>query len=206
MMTCLRFASIVVLLAACAPRVVPVTGVSGEDCLAAAAPAFTSELYNASVDVMGNHIGGLMFFKTMPDSSHRVVFTTETGLTFFNFQWDKAGNFTAQHVIKKLNRKVIINLLRKDIELMLVPATYTRIAEQQSDNLYAVPFRKEMVWFSTSGCRTLEIAEVKADEMVKTRATFFPKHKNVPDSVYIQHLNFNMQIGLKRIDRTNASE
>lgn len=205
-MTYLRFVSIVLLLAACAPRYSPVTAVSGEHCLRAAAPIFTSELYNASVDVMGNHISGLMFFKTMPDSSHRVVFTTETGLTFFNFEWDEAGNFTARHVIKKLDRKVIINLLRKDIELMIVPAAYIRIATQQSDNLYAIPFKKETIWFATSGCRTLETAEVKAAETLKTRATFFPKHKNVPDSVYIQHLNFNMQIGLKRIDRTDASE
>lgn len=205
-MTYLRFASFIFLLAACAPRVASITGVSGEHCLRAAAPAFTSELYNASVDVMGNHISGLMFFKTMPDSSHRVVFTTETGLTFFNFEWDKAGNFKAQHVIKKLDHKVIVNLLRKDIELMIVPASYTAKARQQHDNMYFVSSKKEVIWFATSGCRAIEQVEVKARDVYKTRVTFFPKHKNVPDSVYIQHLNFNMQIDLKRIDRTNASE
>lgn len=206
MMTYLRFVSIVLLLAACTPRVASLTGVSGEHCLRAAAPAFTSELYNASVDVMGNHISGLMFFKTMADSSQRVVFTTETGLTFFNFEWDKAGNFKAQHVIKKLDRKVIVNLLRKDIELMIVPVTYTAKAEQQHDNMYFVRSKKETIWFATSGCRAIEQVEVQSKDAFKTRATFFPKHQNVPDSVYIQHLNFNMQIGLKRIDRTNASE
>jgi hypothetical protein len=205
-MTYLRFASIVFLLAACAPAITLTTDVAAEQCLATAAPAFTSELYNASVDVYGNHISGLMFFKTMPDSSQRVVFTTETGLTFFNFEWDKAGNFTPSHVIKKLNRKAVINLLRKDLELIVVPATYTRSVRTQSDNLYSVPMKKETVWFTTSGCRTLEMAEIKTGTTVKTQATFYPKHKNVPDSVYIRHLNFNMQLALKRIDRADASE
>ncbi len=201
----LPFGSVWMLLMACAPAVIP-SGTPDAVCLQAAAPVFQQELYNASVDVYGNHISGLMFFKTMPDSSKRVVFTTETGLTFFTFQWDKHGAFTVQHVIKKLNRKVVINLLRKDLELMLLPPAYTTRAIRHNDNQYAVPLKKETIWFTTSGCRTLSQAEVKAGDVVKTRALFFPRQKNVPDSVYIQHLNFNMQLALKRLEQDHASE
>src|SRR6186713_3460231 len=102
MMRYLLFSSIL-FLAGCASKTQPsVTDKTAGKCLSTAAPALKNELYRAGVDVYGNHISGLMFFKTMPDSSTNVVFTTETGLTFFNFSWSKAGDFRVRYVIKKL--------------------------------------------------------------------------------------------------------
>lgn len=171
-------------------------------CLTTAAPAFKSELYKASVDVYGNHISGLMFFKTMPDSSQNVVFATETGLTFFNFSWSKSGEFKVQHVIEKLDRKVVINLLRKDLELILIPSTYKSKAKSEPDNTHSVELRKEKIFFSVSqDCQSLQKAEVKHDNKIKTKVSYFPANKNIPDSVNIEHLNFNMQLALSRIER-----
>src|SRR6188768_3523231 len=41
--------------------------------------------YTAAVDVYDTHISGLLLIKNMPDSSIRVVFTNEAGVTFFDF-------------------------------------------------------------------------------------------------------------------------
>lgn len=200
------FGSLLVLLA-CASQTNPVTG-SGtrSNCLFTAAPAFKTELYKASVDVYGNHISGLMFFKTMPDSSHNVVFTTETGLTFFNFSWSKSGEFKVQHVIERLDRKVVINLLRKDLELILIPSTYTSKAQAEPDKTHSVQFKKEKIFFFVSqDCSALEKAEVRHEDKIRTKVLFFPSTKNIPDSVNIEHLNFNMQLALGRLSR-HASE
>lgn len=171
-------------------------------CVNTAAPNFKTELYKASVDVYGNHISGLMFFKTMPDSSQNVVFTTETGLTFFNFSWSKTGEFKVRHVIEKLDKKVVINLLRKDIELILVPKSYKDRAQLEPDNTHSVALKKETVFFTVSeNCRSLQKAEVKHDNKIKTKVSYFPVNKNIPDSVNIEHLNFNMQLALGRIER-----
>lgn len=175
-------------------------------CLNTAAPAFKTELYKASVDVYGNHISGLMFFKTMPDSSQNVVFATETGLTFFSFSWSKSGEFKVQHVIEKLDRKLVINLLRKDLELILVPSTYKNKARLEPGNVYSVQFKKEQIFFFVSqDCNSISKAEVRHQDKIKTKVLFFPQTKNVPDSVNIEHLNFNMQLALGRLSR-NASE
>src|SRR5687768_4825617 len=81
--------------------------------------ALPTNLYNASVDVVGKHIGGLLFIKEMPDSSRRLVFTNQAGLTFFDFEFDKQGKFTVKRIIDDLNRKSVVNLLQKDFELLM---------------------------------------------------------------------------------------
>lgn len=46
-------------------------------------PSFSVALYNTQVDVMGNHLSGLLLIKKMPDSSVRMVFSNEIGFKFF---------------------------------------------------------------------------------------------------------------------------
>src|SRR3954470_17408758 len=56
-------------------------------------PNFTVALYNTKVDVVGNHLSGLLLIKKMPDSTTRMVFSNEMGYKFFDFEFDNAGNF-----------------------------------------------------------------------------------------------------------------
>ena len=205
MMRYLLFASIL-LLAGCATET-KLSTTKTDNCLLSAAPDLKNELYRASVDVYDHHISGLMFFKTMPDSSKNVVFTTETGVTFFNFAWSKSGKFEVKYVLKKLDRKVIINLLRKDFELIIVPESYRVKATREGDGTHAVQLKKETAYFTTSeDCSFIEKAEVRHGDQLKTRINFFPAKKNIPDSVYIEHLNFNMKLAFGRIVRDHVTE
>lgn len=195
------------LLAACSASKTSPVVVTTNTCLLVAAPAFKSELYNASVAVSDKHISGLMLFKSLPDSSQHVVFTSETGLTFFNFSWDKSGEFHVRHIIKRLDRNMVIALLRRDLELILVPESYRSRASVLPDGRHAVTRKKETAFFTVSqDCKSLERTEVRHKEKLKTRIVFFPENKNIPDSITIEHLNFTMQLTLSRIDRTHAPE
>ncbi|HET9053567.1 MAG TPA: hypothetical protein VFM90_05305, partial [Cyclobacteriaceae bacterium] len=132
---------------------------------------------------------------------------TETGLTLFDFSWDKRGKFNVHRVIKKLDRKVIINLLRGDLELILIPKSYSEKAKRSAGGAYIVSRKKEQVFFTVSQpCTAVEKAEVRHKEKLKTRVVFFPPAQNTPDSVYIEHFNFNMQLTLGRINRGHVSE
>src|SRR5579872_2994743 len=75
--------------------------------------------YQASVDVTNKHLSGLLLIKNMPDSSERVVFMNEAGVTFFDFGFDRHEKFMVFAITSKLNRKPVIRTLRKDFELML---------------------------------------------------------------------------------------
>src|SRR6267154_2957609 len=78
------------------------------DCVTKIAPRqIHTSWYHAGVDVAGNHISGLLLIKNMPDSTTRVVFTNEAGVTFFDFGFSSDGRFVIHTIIKKLNRKAI---------------------------------------------------------------------------------------------------
>src|SRR5579871_1111397 len=95
-------------------------------CLEKFKPEFTSSLYSASIDVVGKHLSGLLIFKKMPDSSMRIVFSGETGFTFFDFEFSADGNFVVHSIIKQMNKKPVIKTLRKDFELILMQHVETK--------------------------------------------------------------------------------
>ena len=50
-------------------------------------PDFTAQLYKANIAVSGKSLSGLLLVKKMPDSSTRLLFSTETGFKFFDFSF-----------------------------------------------------------------------------------------------------------------------
>src|SRR5688572_30773844 len=77
-------------------------------------PALATSWYTASVDVVGKHISGLLLVKEMPNQSKRIVFTNEAGVTFFDFGFESDNTFKVYSIIKQLDKKPVVRLLRND--------------------------------------------------------------------------------------------
>lgn len=161
--------------------------------------------YDASVDVTGKHLSGLLLIKNMPDSSRRIVFTSEAGLTFFDFSFTKEGEFKPVTVIKQFDKKVVIETLRKDFALVLglpflngVPERY-----QAGDEIYFASNEKNgTAYFITSkDCASLQRLEWgdkgKRLVTVRTPGSGYP----APAMIEIDHHTFRMNIILKRIEK-----
>ncbi len=74
-------------------------------------------LYKARIEAFGNFFGGILVVKKQPDH-HRVVFTTEFGAKLFDFEMGDES-FKVNYAVEVLDRKVVINNLRKSFELLL---------------------------------------------------------------------------------------
>ncbi len=165
-------------------------------------PVIDYSLFETSVDVLNKHLSGLLVLKTMPDNSIRAVFQSEMGLTYFDFEWTESGMFNARNVIKKMDKKIVINALRKDFELMLMnrldtaqaigftdgTQLYTRF-EDQSDYIYAI---------TDTSCTVLHKMERASARKAKVDMYLYST-LGVPDSVLIDHRQFKFSIALKRI-------
>ena len=84
---------------------------------------FDKILFQTSIDVYGKHLSGLMFIKDMvPVNAYRVVFLSETGMSFFDFEFPKSngGEFKVYYCMDLLDKKFILKTLRLDIELLLM--------------------------------------------------------------------------------------
>ena len=168
-------------------------------------PVFKVALYKTEVNVMGNYLSGLLLLKKMPDSSTRIVFSNELGLTFFDFEFSKKGDFKVYQVIKQMDRKAVIKTLRKDFELILMdPLDFSHAYLRTADQLkyYVFPQVKGLNYYITDITNT-ELVRMERASKRKTVVTILTKNYNsgLPDSIGITHNNFHFIIGLKKIER-----
>ncbi|HZG23523.1 MAG TPA: hypothetical protein VEZ17_03025, partial [Chitinophagaceae bacterium] len=174
-------------------------------CISKFRPQFTSSLYNTNVNVIGKHLSGLLIIKAMPDSSTRMVFTSETGLTFFDFEYSREGNFKVHNIIRQMNRKAVIRTLQKDFELVLMRnlnAEQARSAEDAAYRYTIFPQGKEYNYYITDpGCSQLERIEKTSKRKIKVSVIMKNYRNGVPDTIGITHHNFNFNIGLKLLER-----
>jgi len=161
--------------------------------------------YDASIDVTGRHMSGLLLMKSMPDSSKRVVFTNEAGITFFDFSFSKDGVFKTITIIKQLNKKPVIRTLSKDFALVLGLPFYGGTFERYTGDenvYYGVRQKKGTAYFITNkDCASLQGLEwgTRRKRIVSVRlpGSGYP----VPDRIELDHHTFSMLINLTRIKK-----
>lgn len=174
-------------------------------CLEKFRPKFSSTLYSASIDVVGKHLSGLLIFKKMPDSSTRIVFSSETGFTFFDFEFSADGNFSVHSIIKQMNKKPVIKTLRKDFELILMQNLENKNAYALKDSTLtyiAFPQAKGFYYYVTNtSCTELVEMQRASKRKVVVEAVMKNFVKNIPDTISFSHKKFNFEIGLKYLQR-----
>ena len=181
--------------------------VPNQDCIGKFGPkGIQTSWFDAGIDVVGKHISGLLLIKKMPDSSSRVVFTNEAGFKFLDFEFGRSGEFKIHHVIQQLDKKVVIKLLKKDFGLLLAlpfkGAPVWKSWEKEGEIYYGVTENKEVHFFITDkDCSSLHRLESASGKRKMVSLLFYGPDLQQPDSVKLQHHTFDMQIGLRKINR-----
>jgi hypothetical protein len=168
-------------------------------------PDFTTSWYDAGIEVAGKYIGGLLLIKDMPDSSARIVFTNEAGFKFFDFEFSENGQFRIHHIIRQLDKKPVIRLLRSDFELMLGTPFKEggwQSWEKDGEKYTGVVQKKEKHYFITGkDCASLHRIESGSQRKRKVSLYYGGTDMRDPDSIRLQHHTFAMQIKLVKIIR-----
>lgn len=168
-------------------------------------PAFTVALYNTQVDVVGNHLSGLLLIKKMPDSSVRMVFSNEIGFKFFDFEFAADGNFKVYSVIKQMNKGSVLKTLRKDFELILMERLDSAAVSVHINNgllYYVFPQTKGYNYYITDSSGDKLVRMERASKRKTVVTAIMENYLNgIPDIIGISHKTFDFTIGLKRIER-----
>ena len=202
----LLLSSVLIFLAGCSSAYKGLQKTDGDpSCLDKFRPRFSTALYTAQVDIVGNHLSGLLVVKTMPDSSIRVVFTSEMGLSFFDFEFSANGGFKVHHIISKMNRKAVIKTLRQDFELILMrqlSATPASVYRNKERIYYAFRQEKGSNYYITDP-ECSELLEIEKGSKRKPVVVALMKNyvNGIPDTIGISHTTFQFTIGLKRLER-----
>jgi hypothetical protein len=82
-------------------------------------PAGTkATLYKASFDIRKHHLSGLIVIRQMDDSSYRIVFANQVGMTYFDLQV-KRDSFNIIYCFESLNKNGLMKVLETDFRLLL---------------------------------------------------------------------------------------
>ena len=180
------------------------TTTANPDCLSKFKPDFSSVLYYALINVVGNHLNGLLLFKKMQDNTTRVVFTNEAGVKFFDFEYTDLG-FKVVYCIKQLNKKAVINQLKKDIGLTFlngINIPSAKIFHSEKENYFGFFSGKEQTYFITdSDCSRLLRIENTSKRKKKIIVNLSDYKNGMADSIYIAHQLFEFNISLKQLER-----
>lgn len=172
------------------------------DCITSLQPHFSRALYSTQVDVVGKHLSGLLIIKAMPDSSTRLLFANEAGFKFFDFGF-KGKEFTVYHIIDQMNRKAVIKTLRKDFALLLMQPVVPYKSHGmllEGENYHVFSEGKDHYYYITDADCSRIVRMERGSKRKKVSTIFSTADdRNIPDSIRIQHHNFDFTITLKRL-------
>jgi len=202
----LPFISFFVILLSCSSAYKKMQKIPGDaGCVQKFKPQFQGAVYNTKVDVVGNHLSGLLVIKTMPDSSIRMVFSNQMGFKFFDFEFSRDSGFKVHYILKQMDKKAVITTLRKDFELVLMyhtPIADAYLLKNKTDFYYAFPQEKGINYYITdSACTELKGLERASKRKAVVQAIMLDYSNGLPDSIGITHKNFNFTIGLKLLKK-----
>lgn len=79
--------------------------------------------YKASIDVLKNHLSGILIVKQTDSISTHLIFVTEIGMKMFDFEW-KNNEMKAAFVFEPLNKPALINALLSNFKSIFLLDVY----------------------------------------------------------------------------------
>ena len=163
--------------------------------------ADTDHVFKAKIDAYGNYFGGILAIKKLEAASHRVVFTTEFGGKIFDFLFE-GDTFTKNYVLEDLDKKFIVNTLRKDFEMILFEEA--PVNQQFNDvgyEIYQFPKGGRFNYlFFHSETKTLDKI-IQASRSAQKVEVLFTENEDGVGNISIKHHNIKLTIDLVNLKK-----
>lgn len=160
----------------------------------------TDYVYKAHIEVYGNDLSGIFVVKKLNDSVHRVVLTTDFGNKLLDFELSEK-DFKVNYIVDDLNKKIVINTLKKDFVLLL--KTNHKIEEVFENEEYKIfksvnENRNNYLYINKKDNHFVKLINTNKTKE-KVTFTFLPKNTTFAESILVQHHNIKLKIELNQI-------
>jgi hypothetical protein len=163
-------------------------------------------LYQASVNVMGHNLSGLMIIKPYSLEHHRLFFLTKTGIKILDMELLENDGFILHYCLESLKRRTLIRTLKNDIRLMLscLPdEIHNKVFTEKGSGRKTVRVKenggKIWVFIDSETCRPEELIQYRCGRK-KVGISYFGNNPEAIDSIKIKHYNINLNIHLNQIN------
>jgi len=168
--------------------------------------AFDKALFKASLDVRDHNMTGLLFVKKMTDSVHRIIFSNEFGMTFFDFELT-ADSFNVVYCFEPMNKKGLIRIFETDFRLLLAklddPDDCTWYLQKGSGtNICKTGKEGYTIWNSLSpDCNSIVERSGYSNFIDKTILSYHFNNGTIPAGVTILNPLIKLKLRLSLISR-----
>ena len=155
-------------------------------------------VYKANIEAFGNSFGGLFIVKKLAQNHHRIAFTTELGNKIFDFSF-REDNFTVNHIIKELDKKILINILKNDFRILVKEnIVVDKLFSSKENVLYQTHVDGKLYFFSKEQDQLQKIIQVKNGKRT-VEFQFSEINDDLAKAIQINHQKLRLSIGLKSI-------
>jgi hypothetical protein len=161
-------------------------------------------LYKCHMEVYGNDISGILVMKKIDEKTHRVVMTTDFGNKMIDFEISE-NNFKLNYVLADLDKKMVINFLKNDFQLLLKKnfsvqeklenKDSTIFVSNEDKNTYYLYFNKDS--------KLLQQLIYTKNKKEKIDFNFEAKNPIFADKIVLQHKDYKIRIELTQITKEN---
>jgi len=151
------------------------------------ADKFEKVLYKTNLDIYGNEITGLTLIKKT-DSAIRVVSMSELGIKYFDIEFpsDRLKPVKVHYIMELLNKKLLVNMIKRDFSLLLLSPEITKSdikVSDENDSKMLVKHNKLIYFFDSSGA----IFEIAKQRSLKPVYRLSGYQQYFPDTIIIDH-------------------
>ena len=79
---------------------------------------FGKVLFKSTLDIRDQNLTGFLLLKRTSDTSYRIVFANEIGMTLFDLGFT-GGKFVVNYVFEAMNKKILLKLFEKDFRYLI---------------------------------------------------------------------------------------
>lgn len=155
-------------------------------------------IYKANIETFGNSFSGIFIVKKLGKNHHRIAFTTEMGNKIFDFTF-QGEDFNVNHILKKLDKKILINVLRNDFKVLVKEnPSVEKVFQKDLNSIYKTQVGNKKYYHLLSGEKLEKIVRV-GNGKEKVEFTFSEINDNIAQHIQILHNNIKLKISLKSI-------
>lgn len=155
-------------------------------------------VYKASIEVYNKHFGGLLIIKKTGENIHRVAFTTEMGNKLFDFTFSD-DNFRVNFILDELNKKMLINILKKDFKVLVTENINPINSFSEVNNrIFETSIYGKNHYYYFNESQLIQVIRTKNGKE-NVRFLFSEINKHLADQIEIKHYNIKLEIKLNSI-------
>lgn len=156
-------------------------------------------VYKANIEILTNTIGGLFIVKKMDKNHHRVVFMTEFGAKLLDFEFI-GDTFKVNYIQKKMNKKILINLLKKDFKLLISQFNpIHKVYLSNGNNVFLSKKGKKYNYYFTNKDALLTKISSGKKRKEQVEILFDGIGDKLTKNIQIKHKNFKLNIELSSL-------